>query len=69
MKKGIETVRGIRYKLRMMGVKLSGPTYVYGNNMSVIHNKYPTTRFDIEEEVKLYLLPCHQRISGYGREF
>ena len=38
MKHGIETVRGIRYKMRMMGIKLSGPTYVYGNNMSVIHN-------------------------------
>jgi hypothetical protein len=38
MKQGIEAVRGIRYKLRMMGVPISGPTYVYGNNMSVIHN-------------------------------
>ena len=38
MKHGIEAVRGIRYKLRMMGVKISGPTYVYGDNMSVIHN-------------------------------
>ena len=38
MKNGIETVRGIRYKLRMMGIKLSGPTYVLGDNMSVIHN-------------------------------
>jgi hypothetical protein len=38
MKNGIETVRGIRYKLRMMGVRISGPTYVYGDNMSVIHN-------------------------------
>jgi hypothetical protein len=38
MKIGIETVRGIRYKLRMMGVPLLGPTYVYGDNMSVIHN-------------------------------
>ena len=38
MKHGIETVRGIRYKLRMMGVRLSGPTFVYGDNMSVIHN-------------------------------
>jgi len=38
MKHGIETVRGIRYKLRMMGVKLSGPTHVLGDNMSVIHN-------------------------------
>ena len=38
MKNGIETCRGIRYKLRMMGVPISGPTYVYGDNMSVIHN-------------------------------
>ena len=38
MKVGIETVRGIRYKLRMMGVPISGPTYIYGDNMSVIHN-------------------------------
>jgi hypothetical protein len=38
MKQGIEAVRGIRYKLRMMGVPISGPTYVYGDNMPVIHN-------------------------------
>ena len=38
MKHGIETVRGIRYKLRMMGVPISGPTFVYGDNMSVIKN-------------------------------
>ncbi len=38
MKHGIETCRGIRYKLRMMGIKISGPTFVYGDNMSVIHN-------------------------------
>ena len=38
MKQGMEAVCGLRYKLRMMGVQISGPTYVYGNNMSVIHN-------------------------------
>ena len=38
MKHGIETVRGVRHKLRMMGVPLNEPTYVYGDNMSVIHN-------------------------------
>ena len=38
MKNGMETLRGLRYKLRMMGVPLSGPSYVYGDNMSVIHN-------------------------------
>ena len=38
MKLGVKALRGIRYKLRMMGVPIAGPTYVYGDNMSVIHN-------------------------------
>lgn len=38
MKHGIEALRGLRYKLRMMGVQLSGPSFIYGDNMSVIHN-------------------------------
>ena len=44
MKIGIEAVRGLRYKLRMIWVPLSGPThtyvhtYMYGNNMYIIHN-------------------------------
>jgi hypothetical protein len=38
LKNGMETVRGLRYKLRMMGVEISGPTYAFGDNMSVIHN-------------------------------
>ena len=38
MTHGVETLRGIRYKLHMMGVLIDGPTYVYGDNMSVIFN-------------------------------
>ena len=38
MKQGLEALRGIRFKLRMMGVKIDVPTYVYGDNMYVIHN-------------------------------
>ena len=38
MKTRVEALRGIRYKLRMMGVPLTVPTYVYGDNMSVIYN-------------------------------
>jgi hypothetical protein len=37
-KNGIETCRGHRYKLIIMGVALSGPTYFYWDNMSVFHN-------------------------------
>ena len=38
MKVGVETLRGLRYKLRMMGVTIDGPSYVFGDNMSVIKN-------------------------------
>ena len=38
MKAGMEHLCGIWYKLRMMGVPLSGPSYIYGDNMSVIYN-------------------------------
>ena len=38
MKQGVETLRGICYKLMMMGVEVCGPSYIYGDNMSVIHN-------------------------------
>ena len=38
MKTAVEAVRGLRYKLRMMGIPVSGPALVYGDNMSVIHN-------------------------------
>jgi hypothetical protein len=40
MKNRIETCRGLCYKLRMMGVSLSGPTFVYGENIAVVHNTH-----------------------------
>jgi len=38
LKHGVEELRGLRYKLRMMGVPILAPSYVYGDNMSVITN-------------------------------
>ena len=38
MKLGIERLRGIRYKLRMMGIPITGPSYIYGDNKSAITN-------------------------------
>ena len=38
MRHGVETLRGVRYKLHMMGLPLDGPSYVHGDNMSVINN-------------------------------
>ena len=38
MKEGMEYLRGLRCKLQMMEVAISGPSYIYGDNMSIIHN-------------------------------
>jgi hypothetical protein len=38
MKQGMECLRGLCYKLRVMGVAILGPSFIFGNNMSVIHN-------------------------------
>ena len=38
MKVFMETFQGIRYKLRMMGLPISVPSYIYGDNMLIIHN-------------------------------
>ena len=38
MKTVAEVNKGLMYKLRMMGVPIDGPSYVYGDNMSVLHN-------------------------------
>ena len=58
MKLGVEHSRSLRYKLRMMGVPINGPTNVYGDNMSVIHNTQRPESTSQEEE-SLYLLPFH----------
>ena len=38
MKFGMEKLRALRYKLRMMGVPISGPSHIYGDNLSVVTN-------------------------------
>ena len=38
MKQCTEYIRGLRYKLRMMGVPVLGPTFVFGDNQSVLYN-------------------------------
>eukprot|EP00804_Cyclotella_cryptica_P014689 CCRYP_012691-RE/>CCRYP_012691-RE protein AED:0.35 eAED:0.35 QI:0/-1/0/1/-1/1/1/0/231 len=38
LKHGMERLCSLRYTLGMMGVSISGPSYIYGDNMSVIHN-------------------------------
>ena len=38
MQQGIDALKGIRYKLRMMVIPISGPSYIYGDNISVVHS-------------------------------
>ena len=38
LKHGCEYVRGLRYKLRMMGIQINGPTYIFGDNKAVLVN-------------------------------
>jgi hypothetical protein len=38
MKQCCEYLRGLRYKLRMMGIPCEGPAYIFGDNQSVLYN-------------------------------
>ena len=38
MKQCYEYLRGLRYKLRMMGTPVEGPACAYGDNQSVLAN-------------------------------
>ena len=38
MKYGMEKLRALRYKLRMMGVRVDAPSYIYGDNQAVVMN-------------------------------
>ena len=38
MKQCCEYLRGLRYKLRMMGIPCDFPSYIYGDNQSVLVN-------------------------------
>jgi hypothetical protein len=38
MKQCCKYLRGLRYKLRMMGIPVTGPAYILGDNKSVLCN-------------------------------
>jgi hypothetical protein len=38
LKIATEMLRGLSYKLRMMGIPISGPSYIYSDNNSVVIN-------------------------------
>ena len=40
MRIGMEKLRALSYKIRMMGIPLSDPSLIYGDKISVIHNTH-----------------------------
>jgi hypothetical protein len=54
VKQCCEYLRGLRYKLRMMGIPVHGPYYISGDNQSVLAN---TIEPGSTEEITEYCIP------------
>lgn len=63
LKAGMEALRGLRYKLRMMGVRLSGPSFVYGDNMSVIHNTQNPQSMLKKKSISICYHACREAVA------
>ena len=56
MKQAIEYVRGLRYKIRMMGIPVDEPAFIFGDNQSVLAN---TTMPESTLKKKTQLIAYH----------
>jgi hypothetical protein len=65
MKQSCEYIRGLRYKLRMMGIPCEGPAYIYGDNQSVLAN---TTIPDSTLKKKSQSIAYHFVREGAARD-
>ena len=65
MKQCCEYIRGLRYKSRMMGIPVEGPTYIYGDNQSVLAN---TTIPDSTLKKKSQRIAYHFVREGVARD-
>lgn len=65
MKQCTEYIRGLRYKLRMMGIACDHPAYIYGDNKSVLYN---TTLPDSTLKKKSQSLAYHFVREGAARD-
>ena len=65
MKQCCEYIRGLRYKLRMMGIPVNGPTCVFGDNQSVLAN---TTTPDSTLKKKSQSVAYHYVREGVARD-
>jgi hypothetical protein len=65
MKQCCEYICGLRYKLRIMGIPCEGPTYIYGDNQSVLAN---TTIPDSTLKKKIQSIAYHFVREGSARD-
>ena len=65
MKQCTEYIRGLRYKLRMMGIPINGPALVRGDNQSVLAN---TTIPDSTLKKKSQSIAYHFVREGVARD-
>ena len=65
MKQCCEYIRGLRYKLRMMGIPVEGPTCIYGHNQSLLAN---TTIPDSTLKKKSQSIAYHFVHEGVARD-
>ena len=65
MKQCTEYIRGLRYKLRMMGIPCDDPTFVFGDNQSVLAN---TTAPDSTLKKKSQSIAYHFVREGVARD-
>ena len=61
MKQCCEYIRGLRYKLRMMGIPVDRPTCIYGDNQSVLANTtIPDSTLKKKSESIAYHFVCER---------
>jgi len=65
MKQCCEYIRGLRYKLRMMGIPINGSAFIYGDNQSVLAN---TTIPDSTLKKKSQSIAYHFVREGAARD-
>ena len=65
MKQATEYVRGLRYKLRMFGIPCEEPTFIFGDNQSVLAN---TTAPDSQLKKKSNSIAYHFVRDGCARD-
>ena len=65
MKKATEYVNGFRYKLRMMGIPVEDPTFIFCDNQSVLAN---TTMPKYQLKKKTQIIAYHFVREGCARD-